>query len=81
MTFALRFPILFTPQIDMTSKKLLHLISLLIFSASGVSAQAPVNSESKDVVFAVFDAQNELENRKLTDFENQLVVFFYFTPW
>ena len=65
----------------MTPAKLLGMASLLLLPASGIQAQAPVNSESNDVTFAVFNEQNNLENKRLTEFENQVVVFFYFTPW
>ncbi len=43
-------------------------------------AQLEVGGTSDDVEFALFDG-NTLTNHTLSDFDNQIVVLYYYTPW
>lgn len=58
------------------------LASLLVFLtvSSTLQAQLQVGQKSDDIAFTVFEG-GELQNRRLSDFENEIVVFFHYAQW
>ena len=54
--------------------------SLLAAMLTTATAQLNVGDQSDDVEFALF-SNGSLSNSSLSNFDDNITVFFYFTPW
>jgi hypothetical protein len=55
--------------------------ALLLSAAAPLGAQAPIGSQAPNLSFTLFNTMGMRETHTLEEYENKIVLAFYFTPW